>query len=87
MNFVGDDGYRNFLVFAPILSSLILDSNKKVTNCILTRILTEKSKPFDANLELAMPNLANGRVLSKFSKFVSVYQSFSPLNSNFIFSL
>ena len=72
MNFVGDDGYRNFLVFARILSSLILDSHKKVTNCILTRILAEKSKPFDANLELSMPNLGNGRVVSTFSKFVLV---------------
>ena len=72
MNFVGDDGYRNFLVFARILSSLILDSHKKVTNCILTRILAEKTKPFDANLELAMPNLGNGRVVSTFSKFVLV---------------
>ena len=72
MNFVGDDGYRNFLVFARIVSSLILDSHKKVTNCILTRILAEKSKPFDANLELAMPNLGNGRVVSAFSKFVLV---------------
>ena len=31
MYFTGDDGYQNFLVFAPMLSSLILDSNKKVT--------------------------------------------------------
>ena len=33
MSFTGNDGYQNiFLVFAPILSSLVLDSNKKVTN-------------------------------------------------------
>ena len=29
MYFTGDDGYQTFLVFAPMLSSLILDSNKK----------------------------------------------------------
>ena len=31
MCFVGDDGYQTFLVYAPMLSSLILDSNEKVT--------------------------------------------------------
>ena len=30
MHFTGDDGFRNFLVFAPMLSLLTLDSNKKV---------------------------------------------------------
>ena len=29
--FIGDHGYQNFLVFSSVLSSLILDSNKKVT--------------------------------------------------------
>ena len=29
--FIGDHGYQNFLVFSPVLSSLILNSNKKVT--------------------------------------------------------
>ena len=32
--FAGDDGYQNFLVFTPMLSSLILDSNRKVTDGI-----------------------------------------------------
>ena len=32
MYFTGDDGYQNFLVFPPMLSSLILDSNRKVTD-------------------------------------------------------
>ena len=32
MYFTGDDGYQTFLVFAPILSSLTLDNNKKITN-------------------------------------------------------
>ena len=32
MYFTGNDGYQNFLVFAPMLSSLILNSNRKVTN-------------------------------------------------------
>ena len=29
MYFTDDDGYQNFLVFAPMFSSLVLDSNKK----------------------------------------------------------
>ena len=41
MYFTGDDGYQNFLDFAPMLNSLILDSNKKVTNWISTRISSE----------------------------------------------
>ena len=57
MYFIGDDGYQNFLVFAPLLSSLILGSNKKVTKWI--SISPEKTKPFDTNLEPAMSNLDN----------------------------
>ena len=38
MYFTGNDGYQNFLVISPILSSLTLDTNKKVTNWISTRI-------------------------------------------------
>ena len=30
--FKDNDGYQNFLVFVPMISSLILDSNKNVTN-------------------------------------------------------
>ena len=30
MYFTGKDGYQNFLVFTPMLSSLVLDSNNKV---------------------------------------------------------
>ena len=62
MHFTGDDGYQNFLVFAPLLSSLILDSNKNVTNWISTGISYEKVKLFDTDLEPTMSNLANGRV-------------------------
>ena len=58
--FTGDDGCQNF--FAPVFSSLISDSNKKVTNWILTRIQCEKIKPFDTNLQPTMSNLTNGRV-------------------------
>ena len=47
MYFTGNDGYQSFLVFAPVLGSLILDSNKKVTNWILTGISSEKIKSFD----------------------------------------
>ena len=44
-----------------MLSSLMLDSNRKVTNWIWTRILSEKVKPFDTDLEPRISNLANGR--------------------------
>ena len=54
MYFTGNGGYQSFLVFAPPLSSLILDNNKKVTNRILTRISSEKNKPLDTNLEPTM---------------------------------
>ena len=57
MYFIGNDGYQNFLVFAPMSSTLRLDSNKKVTNWILTGTLSGKVKPFDTNLEPTMPNL------------------------------
>ena len=54
MYFTGDNGYQDFLVFVPMISSLILDSNKKVTNWILTRLSSEKIKPFDTDLELCV---------------------------------
>ena len=61
MYVTGDYGYQNFLVFASMLSFLILDSNKKVTHWILTGILSENFKPFGTVLEPAMFNLAHGR--------------------------
>ena len=57
-------------IFAPILSSLILDSNKKVINRISTRISSENIKLFDTNLEPTMSNLANVRVILKFNNSV-----------------
>ena len=45
MYFKGNEGYQDFLAFAFIFSSLILDSNKKVINWISTRIPFEKIKP------------------------------------------
>ena len=41
MYFPGNDGYQTFLVFAPMLSSLLLDSNRKVTAWVLTGMLSE----------------------------------------------
>ena len=63
MYFTGDGGYQNFLVFVPILSLLVLDSNEKVTNWMSTGISSEKIKSFDTNLEPSMTNLGNGRVI------------------------
>ena len=84
MYFAGDHGYQNFLPFGPMLSSLILNSNKKVTNWILTGISSEKIKPFDTNLESTMSNLANGGVTLKFNNSVLVQKSSSSLYSVFI---
>ena len=79
MYFADSDGYQNFLVFVPMLSSLILDSNKNVTYLISTRISSEKIKPFDTNLEQTMSNLANGRVILNFNNSVLVQERFSSL--------
>ena len=62
MYFTGGNSYQKFLVFVSRLNLLILNSNKKVTNWILTGILLEKIKPFDTNLELIMSNLANSNL-------------------------
>ena len=62
MYFTGNDNYQNLLVFDPMLSSLILDSNEKVNNWILTRTSSEKVKRLDTNFEATMPNLAKHRV-------------------------
>ena len=64
MYFIGINGYQN-LVSAPIFNSLMLDSNKKVTNWILTGISSKKNKSFDTNPESTISNLANGRVILK----------------------
>ena len=83
--FTGDNGLQNFLVFASIRSSLILDSNKKDTNWILTKISSEKIKPFGTNLEPAVSNLNNGRVILKFNNSVYVRKTCSSFYSKFIY--
>ena len=65
----GNNGYQNFIVFSPVLSSLILDSNTKVTNWILTGISSEKVKLFDTGLEPKMSDL-------NFNSFVLVQKFF-----------
>ena len=84
IHFTGDNGYQYFLVFAPILSSLILDSNKNIFNWILTGISSKKIKASDCNIEQTMSNLANGRVILKFNNSVLVQKSSSSLHSKFI---
>ena len=54
MYFTGGNGYQNFLVFAQMFYSLTLENNKKVTNWMSTRMLSEKIKPSDTKLELTM---------------------------------
>ena len=74
-----------FLVFALILSSLIWDINKKVTNWISTGISSEKIKPLGTCLQTTMSNL--GRVNLKFKNSVLVQNIFSSLCATFILSL
>ena len=87
MYFAGDNGYQNFLVFAPMLNLLILDGNKKVTNWMLTGKSSQIIKPFGTNFEPTMSNLANGKVILKCNNPVLVQKRFSSLYSNFILSL
>ena len=87
MHFTGNDSYQNFAVFAPILSSLILDRNEKVTNWKSTAVSSEKIKPFDTNLEPTVSNLANGKVILKFNNSALVQIIFSSLYNNFILNL
>ena len=54
MYFKDNDGYQNFPFFDPMFSSLILDSNGKVTNWISTRILSERRKKIETGLELTL---------------------------------
>ena len=77
MYFIGNDDYENFLVFAPMLSSLILGSNRNVTNWISTIISSEKIKPFNNGLEPTISNLANGRVYLKLTNSILLQKSFS----------
>ena len=72
----GNDSYQNVLVFAPMLSFLILDSNKKVITWISARISFENIKACDTNLEPTMWNLSAGRVISKFTNSVLVQEEF-----------
>ena len=83
--FTGSDGHQDFLVFAVIFNSLILGSNKKIINRILTGISYENVKPFVTNLELTMFNLANDRVILNFNNSVLVQKSSSSMYSNFLF--
>ena len=76
MYFTSNDGYPVFLVFAQMLSSIILEGNRKVTNWILTGISSEKNKPFDSALESTMSNLAKGGVNLKFNNPVLVQKTF-----------
>ena len=67
--------------------SLILDSNKKVTNWISIRISSKNIELFDTNLEPTMSNLASGRVTLKFDNSVLVQKMFYSFYSNFMLNL
>ena len=63
MYFTSGDCYQNFLAFATMLTLLILDSNRNVSNWISTGISSEKMIPCKTDLEPTMSNLVNGRVI------------------------
>ena len=86
MYFAGDDGYRNFLVFAPMHSSLTMDSNKIVAKWISTGISNEKFKPFYTNLAPIMFNLANS-FLIKNCLFGTVKLVRNAIESKFIYKV
>ena len=65
-------GYQKFLFFAPMLSSVTVDKNEKVSYSTSTGISSEKIKTFDTKLEPTVSNLANDRVILKFQKSVLV---------------
>ena len=65
-----------FLVFGPMLSSLIIDSNKKANHWILNEISSETIKPFLMNVEVTFFYLANGRIILKFNNSVLIRKSF-----------
>ena len=69
MYFTSNNGYQNFLVFASMLSSLI------VAKWISNGISSYESKPFDINFEPTMSNLTNGRIILKFSSSVIVQKN------------
>ena len=88
MCFTGDDVYHNFSIFAPMLSSLILDSNTKLLTGYRVEYHLKKNKSFDTNLEPTICNLANSSVILKVNnKSVLVQKSLhcnSSLYRNFI---
>ena len=86
MHFTGNDGQQNFLAFSPILSSLILDKDKKFTKWIRTGISSKNIKRSDTSCEPTMSNLINGSALLKFNNSVSVQKSLSSMCNNFIWS-
>ena len=87
MYFTDNDGYQIFLVSCSMLNSLILDSNKKVTNWISTGISSEKIKPLDTNFEPTMSNLANGKVVLNLTTLFQCKKKISLLYSKFILNL
>ena len=80
MHFIDHDGYQNFQIFAPILSSLTLDNNKKGTVWISTGISPEKLN----DSIVTKSNSANCRVILKFNNSILVQKNSSLLYSKFI---
>ena len=59
MYFTGDDGYQNFLDFAPMLSSLVIE---KLLNVYRSEYNLKKIERFDTSPESAMSNSATSRI-------------------------
>lgn len=72
-----------YFSFCPNAQFTNIEYDKKVTNWVLTKTLSEKIKSFDTSLEPPMSNLANGRATLKFKNSALVQKCSSPLYSNF----
>ena len=69
-----NDGYQNFIVFAPMFSSLTAD-NSIATHWLSSRISSGNIKAFNTKLEPIMCKLASNRVILKFNNSVQVQKN------------
>ena len=81
--FTDNDGYQNFSVFEPMINSLTLHNNNKVTNWISTGISPKKIKQLDPSLPPIMSNLTK---MVEYTWFILVLNNW-PLNQSNNFEL
>ena len=72
MYFTDNDGYHNFLVFPPMLSSVILDSNKKFTKYQLDTTVLGLTKLFEFKSEIVIGWLRKNETIVNLDKFQAI---------------